>query len=164
MQNRVNEIRQRVPVSSWSHCPGTLNPADLPSRGLTAEELSKSTLWSDGPDLSQIPYGEQLPEDLLEPCIAEMKTHTLVICEQVATVSNAIEAKRFENLHKLYRVTTYVVKFLKMLRKKSKAGLTTQDLQDAELLWIRDNQLRQELRWLEDAVWPLPRQQYPWKR
>lgn len=68
-----------------------------------------------------------------------MKASTLISCGQVATVSNVIEAERFETLHKLYWVTAYVIKFLKILRKKSKAGLTTQDLHEAELLWTKDN-------------------------
>ena len=59
-------------------------------------------------------------------------------------LSNAIDAERFEILHKLYRVTAYVIKFFKILRKKSKAGLTTQDLLEAELLWIKVNQLNLE--------------------
>ena len=118
-----------------------LNPADLPTRGLTTEELSRNTLWRNGPDLVQIPENVQLSDDLPEPCTAEMKAHVLISCGQVPTVSNAIEAERFETLHKLYRVTAYVIKFLKILRKKSKAGLTTHDLQEAELLWIKDNQL-----------------------
>ena len=70
-----------------------------------------------------------------------MKAHTLISCGQVATMSNVIEAERFETLHKLYRVTAYVIKFLKILRKKSKGGLTTQDLHEAELLWTKDNHL-----------------------
>ena len=80
---------------------------------------------------SQIPNNGRLLDDLPEPCTAEMKAHTLMVCEQVATVSNAIEAERFETLHKLYRVTAYVVKFIKILQKKSKAGLITQDSHDA---------------------------------
>ena len=74
-----------------------------------------------------------------------MKDHTLVSCRQFAI---AIEAEHFETLHKLYRVTAYIIKFLKILRKKSKAGLATQDLHEAELLWIKDNQL-------EGTVWTL---------
>ena len=98
---------ESVPVSSWSHCAGTLNPADLPSRGLTTWELSRSTLWRDGPDLSQISENVQPSDNLSGPCIVEMKTHTLMIHEQVGTMSNVIEAERFETLHKLYRVTAH---------------------------------------------------------
>ena len=49
VQNRVEEIRSLVPVSSWKHCPGSTNPADLPSRGMTPMELSRSTLWEGWP-------------------------------------------------------------------------------------------------------------------
>ena len=42
INNRVREIRQRVPPALWTHCPGATNPADLPSRGLTPLELSVS--------------------------------------------------------------------------------------------------------------------------
>ena len=56
-------------------------------------------------------------------------------------MSNVIEAERFETLHKLYWVTAYVIKFLKITQKKSKAGFTTHYLHEAELLWIKDSQL-----------------------
>ena len=45
VSNRVSEIRRRVHPEFWSHCPGSSNPADLPSRGLTSLELSVSQLW-----------------------------------------------------------------------------------------------------------------------
>ena len=52
------------------------NPADIPSRGLTAAELSVSKLWRSGPDaletiLSPVPV--LLPENIPESCIAKMK-------------------------------------------------------------------------------------------
>ena len=77
VQNRVNEIREVVPKSSWSHCPGSLNSADIPSRGVTAEELSRSVVRRSGPDLSRIP--EEMPCKqscgMPEPCVVEMKAH-----------------------------------------------------------------------------------------
>ena len=39
VQHRVNEIRSLTPKEAWRHCPGHLNPADLPLHGLTAKVL-----------------------------------------------------------------------------------------------------------------------------
>ena len=50
VQNRVAEIRRKVHPNHWYHCPGTNNPADLPSRGITMMELSVSQLWRSRPE------------------------------------------------------------------------------------------------------------------
>ena len=49
VQNRVRDIREQVKYEYWNYCQGKTNPADLPSRGLTLEELEKSQLWFHGP-------------------------------------------------------------------------------------------------------------------
>ena len=41
VQHRVDEIRKISNRRVWRHCPGHLNPADLPSRGIAAYELVK---------------------------------------------------------------------------------------------------------------------------
>lgn len=52
IMNRVIEIRSLVPPSCWRHCPGTQNPADIPSRGVSSQELQdKMTLWLHGPSI-----------------------------------------------------------------------------------------------------------------
>ena len=67
VQNRVNEIRRLVPGDSWRHCPGKENPADIPSRGVTPLELSRSTLWLHGPDWLKDPVLGTDEETLLMP-------------------------------------------------------------------------------------------------
>ena len=48
VQNRVDEIRRHILASQWRFCPGTDNPADLPSRGVKATELSADSSWWEG--------------------------------------------------------------------------------------------------------------------
>ena len=100
VQNRVNEIREAVPVSSWSHCPGLLNPADIPSRGVTVEELASSMIWRSGPDLTQIPTCQPScsNEDMPEPCSAEIKGHALLTPISATSVGHIIEIERFSSL------------------------------------------------------------------
>ena len=58
---RVEELCSLTPKDSWKHCPGELNPADLPSRGLTARQLSNSSKWWNGPTFLYCP-AEHWPE------------------------------------------------------------------------------------------------------
>ena len=48
--NRLAEILTHTKSEQWRHCAGPQNPADLPSRGIGAEELKNSTMWWNGPD------------------------------------------------------------------------------------------------------------------
>ena len=52
--HHIKEIHQLINKTQWHHCPGILNPADLPSRGTTAEELLRNTMWWNGPTFLQI--------------------------------------------------------------------------------------------------------------
>ena len=49
VQNRVTEIRRLLSVECWRHCSTDSNPADIPSRGMNASQLSSSALWLSGP-------------------------------------------------------------------------------------------------------------------
>ena len=39
VENRVTEVRSKVSPEFWSFCPGSENPAYIPTRGLGAEAL-----------------------------------------------------------------------------------------------------------------------------
>ena len=43
--NRVIEMQSLLDPIVWRHCPRPQNPADLPTRGLSAGQLRESHLW-----------------------------------------------------------------------------------------------------------------------
>ena len=67
VENRVKRIRELVPPFRWMHCPGELNPADLPSRGCencTNDVINgKLRKWLKGPEF-MYKNRDFLPEDV----------------------------------------------------------------------------------------------------
>ena len=64
--NRIAIIRDRSKPAQWRFVDGTLNPADLASRGLTAVKFLKSNVWMNGPDFLWKPRSSwpERPESL----------------------------------------------------------------------------------------------------
>lgn len=55
VSNRILEIQSLTSPAHWYHCPGTQNPADIISRGMSAGQLVESSLWLHGPEYLQAP-------------------------------------------------------------------------------------------------------------
>lgn len=55
--NRVLSIRELCEGAIWRHVEGIHNPADLLTRGFSAESLKSSTLWFNGPAWLILPQG-----------------------------------------------------------------------------------------------------------
>ncbi|MBA4719446.1 MAG: hypothetical protein HRO68_10280 [Nitrosopumilus sp.] len=168
VQNRVSEIRGLLPISCWQHCPGCVNPADLPSRGLTPSELSVSKLWHRGPDwlwesvTTKEPFQ---PEEIPAECLPEMrvrdqKTHALI----TTSVAKVLKCEEYSSLSRLVSVTAYVLKFVRALKeavkgsRSSDSGLiaSAQELSAAEMLWIQESQQRL----IEDKHFPTWKKQF----
>ena len=49
VSNRVSQVTELVPSTSWAHCPSPKNPADYVTQGISAENLIKASLWFNGP-------------------------------------------------------------------------------------------------------------------
>ena len=149
VQNRVAEIRRKVQSDQWYHCPGTTNPADLPSRGITMVELSVSQLWRFRPEWLRLdaPVHSIDPLPMPESCSRELKaktnpSHNLLAVQNTNMIGSVIRCEDFGDLQKLLRVTTYVLRAVERFKTKrsSRADraktLTPQEISASELLWV----------------------------
>lgn len=158
---RVEEIRRLTPKDLCRHCPGELNPADLPSRGLSAKELSSSNAWWNGPSFlyrseNEWPETSQSEQVNEEQILREAVKNVPDVMHSLITtaynnfnpkVDQIIDIRRFSDVTKLIRVTAFVIKFINKLKNRTLENhkgemedLTTIELKDAENLWIQSVQ------------------------
>ena len=150
VQNRVNEIRELIPTANWRHCPGALNPADIPSRGASPCDLQeKLDLWLYGPPATgDIPRMEDLTT-APEGCLIEMKVEnrerqTMTLLSS-GTSTAILPCENYSCLKRLLRVTAYIQRFTHAAKgnpvDKNDLTLTADEIQRALIYWIKASQL-----------------------
>ena len=163
VQHRVEEIRNLTSKDDWRHCPGELNPADIPSRGLSAKELSTKTTWWNGAAFLYQPESEW-PENRLtqaedKVALEEAVKNPLAITHSLVNnsddnsvpekrIDQIIDIKRFHDLTDLLRVTALVVKIARKWKNRirnegtrgEETSLNAADIKEAENLWIKSVQ------------------------
>ena len=124
VQNRVSEIRKLVPLEYWHHCSGRGNPADIPSRGFTPQQLLDSPIWRSGPEwLKTVELSALEPLDVQMPdnCRVEMKaemSHGLLTAVEATGIGQVIHSEDFSSLTRLLAVTANMLKFCRLLLNK----------------------------------------------
>jgi hypothetical protein len=134
----VREIVELTNSEDWNHVPGHLNPADLPSRGVSPKKFLELKWW-EGPswlklEESQWPSGE--PEADEEEVNREKRKTTIgVIATSQETPFYIFKASYITSL----RVMAFVLRFIQKLRRgrtESDRHPTTEEISKAELrLW-----------------------------
>ena len=166
VKHRVDEIRQLTAKQDWRYCPGVQNPADLPSRGLTGNEMVDNSMWWCGPQFLQLPEEEwpqdQATVDTNEAALSEVVKnppnviHVLASCEEILTEVNLAEiinCQQISSLGRLLRVTAYVLRFVDILKRRTSTRksekkeeltkeeddreLNSTEISRAESLWIK---------------------------
>jgi len=154
--NRVTTIQANLPASNWNHVPGKDNPADLCSRGTTAEELINCKLWWVGPDWMNTPeLFYSLPNSCSIPSVSadeetfleERKVEAVVNTVQTDSTSNSFQTEllsRWSNLNQLLRITALLLRFKfncnhSRLQRIS-TPITPAELDSALKLWIAATQ------------------------
>eukprot|EP00795_Rhopilema_esculentum_P009789 gene9789-biopygen2755 len=157
VENRVQEIRKLFNPNLWSHCPGKENPADVPTRNYDVTKLQMNDLWWSGPEwLKEDPGNwpnvdrqDEMPQECQEEIrknnVSQEKSSTVLLADAVQknSLRNVIKLENFSSISRLYRVTSYVLRFLHNCRKKSQkfdGELSAEDMAKAELFWIKEVQ------------------------
>ena len=123
--NRVTEIQSYTTPSNWRHCPGKDNPADLLSRGVTAEQLKTMDVWWRGPSwLSQPPqyWPTNTPPSRRFPSRRERVRQSYSVKVPRKLLDNTI----YSSYWKLLRVTAWILRFRGIaLRRDGRSGSLT---------------------------------------
>jgi hypothetical protein len=145
VSNRVKTIRENVSEDSWLHVRGKENPADIPSRGMSAKKLIECELWWHGPEFLRTGRSEifnDLEGELNDAQKVEIekevkKTST---CQVIEASEMVISPEKYSNVFKLFRVTALVMRFVrncKVIASERKLGAVDCDeLEEAKRYFI----------------------------
>ena len=153
IENRVQEIRSLTAPSLWSHCPGTENPADIPTRKISACQLANVSDWWSGPKWLSKDYdawpAQPRQNEAPKECLMEQKSRqsrenvTLVAQSSQYMPKEFISIERFSDYKKLLRAVSYILRFIKNCQSKehkNRGELSTEEIKEAERILIQQTQ------------------------
>ncbi|GBM17523.1 hypothetical protein AVEN_198026-1 [Araneus ventricosus] len=145
--NRVSEIQTLTDPEQWFHCSGKENPADLLSRGESAVNLVKSSLWSHGPSWlsqSECDWPMKQQREIDEESVLNEKrsqpVNALQVSDKNVEIPILLDLFRFSRLLKVYRITAYVMRFINNIKRNSiklSGQLSSDEILNAELHWVK---------------------------
>lgn len=160
---RVKNIQSKTPIDKWYYVPSKLNPADIASRGMKAQELIECDLWWHGPSFI---YEPRETRQRFRPELAN-NDEKIIQAERKPIVVGKITLKeppllsikgitlidRFSSWPRIIRITAYVQKACEKFKLKKNHQtstdsadtiglLTTVDLEKALIYWVKSEQIK----------------------
>ncbi|KAH3693016.1 hypothetical protein DPMN_193353 [Dreissena polymorpha] len=164
VSNRIGEIHENSSPKQWRHVPGNDNPADLTSRGTTAEKLVTSQLWKNGPEFLQEAedkWPKNLPTDEVKDTehkkeqkksnvtkTDEQEKESIKVFLSIDEQDDRLNASRYSDWLRLVRVYGWVKRFIENMRERNSERrnkmkvLTVEELKDSENLIIHREQVK----------------------
>nr|XP_033494102.1 uncharacterized protein LOC117264333 [Epinephelus lanceolatus] len=141
VSNRIQKIHLSTTPQQWRYVPTDKNPADLASRGSSANELLTST-WFTGPQFlweKEIPPAADVITEIPigDPEVKKVQTLHVQSTEQVSL------SDRLSRFSSWYKATQAVACLLRRVKSdKSTGHSTVQEREDAQCIVIKDLQSR----------------------
>ena len=120
--NRITEIKTLTSVDNWKYCPTVENPADLLTRGITANRFVASENWRKGP-LWLLASPENWPPWTPSTHLLLTQTEDFTNEGKVPItpednqkqpgLHHVIQASNFSSPSRLVNITAYLLRFLK---------------------------------------------------
>lgn len=130
--NRVASIQNKTEIDCWRHIDTKSNPADLSSRGMTAEELVDNRLWLHGPEWLLLPESEWLvskfameqnKETLMEQKVFSITPFPPALTIRLEKSNDLVPLLDYSrSLEKAVNILSFVIRFVKVyLSKRDRA-------------------------------------------
>ena len=162
--NRVALIRGNSNVSQWRFVTGRVNPADMITRGVTASELLKCTIWLRGPQFltNSTPWPKQ-PDFLESELDSDLEIRSVKVClvktPPYVTVDHLFS--RFSSWNKLKITVEWLLRHRHNLqrhrteraRHKFIEPLCVEELQEAELQILKYLQRKHYIDELQELMY-----------
>ena len=121
--NRVQAIRDATNPDQWRYVEIDINPADVSSRGMKGNELSKQHLWITGPTFLWLPECKcpKLPGDMddvscNDPEIKKVLVHSMDVAEKVDLLNRLM---RFSEWHRMKKSIAGILRLKPNMDKRT---------------------------------------------
>ena len=113
--NRVSKIREFSAPRQWRHVPGSKNPADLASRGMSLQPKDHD-LWFGGPDFLKVPgkLGEDCVDDPI-PALHLIETKKKILINTLTQTPISTYFGRFSSWIALVKWVAWMLRFKQFL-------------------------------------------------
>ncbi|XP_015915016.2 uncharacterized protein [Parasteatoda tepidariorum] len=123
VSNRVSKIQEITRLFKWGHVPSESNPADLISRGVTADKISNSELWWHGApflkteDYKQFEHSPSSSDEYM----AELKKNSdldFTVFEKNTFIIDFLN--KSNSYMKLIRILSFIFRFVRNAKNSAK--------------------------------------------
>ena len=160
VRNRISEILSKSERHQWFYCPGSQNPADLPSRGKCSKLLANglrwegpeflrqdSSSWSRNPSDSDLETEEALKERVRKEPVVTRALASSIDNDSIVNIGKTLDLSRFSCKGRLLRTVGRVKRLVTNLKASVRNEelnkddeLSMEEINDAEIVVIKSIQ------------------------